>query len=167
MYACENLPLLVFVLCPAAPFFLTKALTFNPPENKQLSGTEAYKNLESYCRPVVKAIHVGEESTAPSLLADIAKGQGDQLPLAYLLDTKRGAMMGGTGEAFDWDIAAALAQQGLSFFLAGGLDPDSVGRAISEVNPFAVDVSSGVESAPGVKDGPKIVHFIHNTKVSP
>lgn len=72
-------------------------------------------------------------------------------------------LQGGTGQSFDWTIAAQLSQQGHEFLLAGGLDPENVSQAVVEVNPWGVDVSSGVESV-GVKDPDKIREFINNVR---
>ena len=68
---------------------------------------------------------------------------------------------GGSGEAFDWTLACI--DISLPIILAGGLNKDNVSTAISQVKPYAVDASSSVESAPGVKDIDKIVAFIRNT----
>ena len=65
----------------------------------------------------------------------------------------------GTGETVDWSRAASVAEQG-RMILAGGLAPDNIGTAIRKVRPWGVDVSSGVESEPGVKDAGKIREFI-------
>ncbi len=71
----------------------------------------------------------------------------------------------GQGEAVDWSQAAEVAAQG-SMILAGGLGPDNVGAAIAAVSPWGVDVSSGVESAPGKKDSQKIRDFIRAAKAA-
>ena len=71
----------------------------------------------------------------------------------------------GQGEAVDWSAAANLARNG-NMILAGGLGPENVGEAIATAKPFGVDVSSGVESAPGEKDSQKIRAFIKAAKAA-
>jgi phosphoribosylanthranilate isomerase len=79
---------------------------------------------------------------------------------AFLLDAYSKAGLGGTGEKFNWDLAIEAQKFGKPIFLAGGLTPENVAAAIAQVKPFAVDVSSGVESAPGKKDAAKVRAFI-------
>jgi phosphoribosylanthranilate isomerase len=79
------------------------------------------------------------------------------------LDRLVEGLQGGTGQSFDWSIAAGLARQGHQFLLAGGLTPDNVAQAIATVQPWGVDVSSGVETN-GVKDPKKIREFIKNAR---
>jgi phosphoribosylanthranilate isomerase len=79
---------------------------------------------------------------------------------AWLLDAFVPGRHGGTGATFNWDLALEAKQSGRPIILAGGLTPENVGEAIRKVAPFAVDVSSGVESAPGKKDAAKIRAFI-------
>jgi phosphoribosylanthranilate isomerase len=79
---------------------------------------------------------------------------------AYLLDAFSSATFGGTGEKFNWDLAVEAQKFGKPIFLAGGLTPDNVAEAVRKVRPFGVDVSSGVESAPGKKDHAKVKAFI-------
>jgi phosphoribosylanthranilate isomerase len=86
-------------------------------------------------------------------------GRGD----ATLVDTHSPRGLGGTGDAFDWSAlapAVAAARGGGRLALAGGLSPENVGKAIALLHPDIVDVSSGVESAPGVKDSQRIASFI-------
>ncbi len=78
----------------------------------------------------------------------------------WLLDTHAGETRGGTGRTFDWDLAVEAGKMGRPIILSGGLTPDNVAEAIRKVRPFAVDVSSGVEKAPGHKDSAKIQAFI-------
>jgi phosphoribosylanthranilate isomerase len=79
---------------------------------------------------------------------------------AFLLDAYSKAGLGGTGETFNWELAIEAQKFGKPIFLAGGLTPENVADAVKTVNPFAVDVSSGVESAPGKKDAAKVRAFI-------
>lgn len=79
---------------------------------------------------------------------------------AYLLDAYSPDAHGGTGAKFNWDLAITAKQHGKPIFLAGGLTPENIGEAVRQVQPFGVDVSSGVESAPGKKDPAKVQAFI-------
>ncbi len=83
---------------------------------------------------------------------------------AFLLDAYSKAGLGGTGEKFNWNLAVAAQQYGKPVFLAGGLTPENVADAVRQVRPFAVDVSSGVEAAPGKKDAAKVRAFIQAAK---
>jgi phosphoribosylanthranilate isomerase len=76
-----------------------------------------------------------------------------------LLDVHDPARRGGTGRVVDWDVAARAARM-RRIILAGGLDPSNVGDAIARVRPFAVDVSSGVEIEPGIKDSGRVRAFV-------
>ncbi len=79
---------------------------------------------------------------------------------AFLLDTEVEGQPGGTGKTFDWSLAEGAKQFAKPVFLAGGLTPENVGDALRAVQPFGVDVSSGVESAPGRKDHQKMRDFV-------
>ena len=79
---------------------------------------------------------------------------------AFLLDAYAQSARGGTGEKFSWELALDAQKFGKPIFLAGGLTPENVAGAVKQVQPFAVDVSSGVESAPGKKDAAKVQAFI-------
>ena len=79
---------------------------------------------------------------------------------AFLLDAYSPSGLGGTGEKFNWQLAIEARKYGKPIFLAGGLTPENVAEAVRQVQPFAVDVSSGVESAPGIKDVAKMQAFI-------
>lgn len=81
-----------------------------------------------------------------------------------LLDAYSPTAYGGTGQIFNWEIAREAVKRGHRIVLAGGLTPDNVAEAIRQVQPWAVDVSSGVESAPGKKDADKVRAFIRNAK---
>ncbi len=105
---------------------------------------------------VIKAIRIRSVSEISSL--------GDFGADAILLDTYSVNEFGGTGETFDWQIARDGREKIDKLFLAGGLDPDNVAEAIRIVEPYAVDVASGVESSPGKKDRKKMEAFIKNAK---
>lgn len=79
---------------------------------------------------------------------------------AYLLDAYSPDAHGGTGAKFNWELAIEAKTHGKPVFLAGGLTPENVGAAVRQVQPFGVDVSSGVESAPGRKDHAQVRAFI-------
>ena len=81
----------------------------------------------------------------------------------YLFDAYKSACVGGTGETFDWNILKDF-EILKPFILSGGLSPENVERAIKEVMPYAVDVSSGVESAPGKKDASLLKKFVANVR---
>jgi phosphoribosylanthranilate isomerase len=83
---------------------------------------------------------------------------------AWLLDAHINDKLGGTGEKFNWDLAVEAKKLGRPIFLAGGLTPDNVAEAVRKVQPYAVDVSSGVESSPGKKDHEKVKAFIKAAK---
>ncbi|MGA2279282.1 MAG: phosphoribosylanthranilate isomerase [Verrucomicrobiota bacterium] len=83
---------------------------------------------------------------------------------AWLLDAYSAENLGGTGEKFNWDLAVEAQKFGKPFFLAGGLMPENVAAAVRKVQPFGVDVSSGVESSPGKKDHAKVRAFIANVR---
>jgi phosphoribosylanthranilate isomerase len=89
--------------------------------------------------------------------ADIQAAEAD--PTAYhLLDTHRPGRPGGTGESFEWEFLARRRSK-VPLILAGGLRPDNIAEAIVAARPFAVDVASGVESAPGIKDHALMAEF--------
>jgi phosphoribosylanthranilate isomerase len=85
---------------------------------------------------------------------------------AFLLDAHSKNGLGGTGETFNWDLAVEAQKFGKPIFLAGGLTPENVAEAVLKVRPFAVDVSSGVESSPGKKDAAKVRAFIAAAKTA-
>lgn len=102
--------------------------------------------------PVVRAVHLSGDGIEP----DIA----DEL---VLLDAHDPVQRGGTGTTIDWPRAAQIARS-RRVILAGGLTPQNVREAIALVKPYAVDVASGVESSPGIKDHSKVEAFIRNAK---
>jgi phosphoribosylanthranilate isomerase len=117
----------------------------------QLHGAERPEDYDLGL-PILKAIGVAGGSALDVLEAMDA----GVLPL---LDAGGGATPGGTGRTVDWTLAAEAAAR-RRVVLAGGLTPDNVGEAVRTVRPHAVDVSSGVEQTPGVKDADKLVAFL-------
>jgi phosphoribosylanthranilate isomerase len=105
-------------------------------------------------RKIVKAVQVKGQGSI-RLAAEFAEGGA----WAVLLDAYKKGVRGGTGERFEWALASGLAAE-CRVILAGGLTPGNVGEAIRRVRPFMVDVSTGVESSPGVKDPALVAAFI-------
>ncbi|WP_441000544.1 phosphoribosylanthranilate isomerase [Fodinibius sp. SL11] len=127
----------------------------------QLHGNENPNYCSLVDKPIIKAIHVKDDDTTSDLNERI-KPFLDHVE--YLLfDTKVDDKWGGTGQAFDWSILDEVSQ-GMPYFLAGGLTPQNVRKACKQVNPFAVDVSSGLESKPGAKDFDKVDIFMEEMR---
>jgi len=82
----------------------------------------------------------------------------------FHLDTRVAGKPGGTGRTFDWGVAVEAKKWGKPIVLSGGLTPDNVAEAVAQVRPYGVDVSGGVESAPGVKDPEKVREFVKRAK---
>lgn len=120
----------------------------------QLHGEESPDEVAAMRLPVIKAFRVGSELSEPV---------GYGAARWYLFDSADESGQGGTGKRFDWNLLKELAED-KPFFLAGGLTPGNVAEAIRTVHPFAVDVASGVEFAPGIKDHEKIRAFIDNVR---
>ena len=122
----------------------------------QLHGDEPPEYLEALYPSAIKALRVRSAVDVERL--------GHYRAVAYLLDAYHPTKSGGTGETWDWELATAAKQYGvptqLALILAGGLTPDNVADAIERVHPYAVDVSSGIEAAPGIKDHQKVQCFI-------
>lgn len=112
-------------------------------------------NLGPQC--VIRVARVQDEASILGLAAQKEAG-------FYLLDTYKKGVAGGTGETFDWDLAVRAKSLGKPIFLSGGLTPENVAEAVRVVQPFAVDVSSGVEERPGKKNLAKVKEFIGNVR---
>jgi phosphoribosylanthranilate isomerase len=150
----------------ALPPFIVKVGVFvNPDEDAvmraigdcgvsllQFHGEETPEFCTQFGVMSMKAFRVRDEES----LAALPKYQTD----AWLLDAFSPNAYGGTGAKFNWDLATEAKLMGRPIFLAGGLTPENVGAAICQVQPFGVDVSSGVESAPGKKDHAKVRAFV-------
>jgi len=119
----------------------------------QLHGNES----PDYCRrlgawPLIKAVRVDKDWTGEDL--------ADYAVQAFLFDTGNDREFGGTGMTFDWSLMRGL-RRGWQIILAGGLNPANVAEAIRTVQPYGVDVCSGVESRPGKKDAAKVAAFMN------
>jgi phosphoribosylanthranilate isomerase len=122
----------------------------------QLHGDEPADYCRQIRRRVLKAFRVRSLTCLDPIIEYPVSG--------YLLDTFSPSFYGGTGLSFNWEIAAEAVKRHQRIILAGGLTPDNVAEAIRQVRPWAVDVSSGVETAPGKKDADKVRRFIRNAK---
>ncbi len=103
---------------------------------------------------VIKAFRIRDRKSLDGLPAYNDTTDG------WLLDAYSPDAHGGTGQKFDWSLAEAVRKLSHPILVAGGLKPDNVGDAIQLFRPFAVDVSSGVESAPGQKDSARVAAFV-------
>lgn len=124
----------------------------------QLHGDYTPEDCAGYERPVIKVFRV-KDATVLSLLQEYRTA-------GMLIDAAVPGKWGGTGQALDWHAVATFLDNGKEdlrkrLILAGGLNPENVDRAVRLVRPYAVDVSSGVEDEPGIKNHRKIEEFMH------
>lgn len=118
----------------------------------QFHGDEAPADCARYAKPYIKALRVGPTTDVHAAARAYASAQG------VLLDAQVDGIPGGTGQTFDWTRVPRDLHQPI--ILAGGLTPENVAQAIRTVQPYAVDVSGGVEASKGIKDAVKIAQFI-------
>jgi phosphoribosylanthranilate isomerase len=111
----------------------------------QLHGNETPEACDQFMPSVIKAIGVKDESALKEIQPYRGKVRG------LLLDTWSDSMAGGTGKVFNWDLAIRIKQMGIPVILAGGLGPSNIEDAIFRVEPYGVDINSGVEERPGKK----------------
>lgn len=142
----------LFMDQPAAD--VERILASVPLSLLQFHGAEPPAFCAGFGLPYIKALAMGA--------AGEAERAGDYPDAAaLLLDSHEPGTVGGTGRKFDWDAIPPLPRP---MILAGGLHPGNVRRAVRRVRPWAVDVSSGVESAPGIKSPEKVIEFIKEAK---
>lgn len=164
-----TLPQAVEISRALPPFVLRVGVFVNPEEAQvteaiaacglnllQFHGDEPSEFCTQFCMMSVKALRV-QNAESIAALEHYATD-------AFLLDAYSKSGLGGTGEKFNWDLAIEAQKFNKPIFLAGGLTPENVAAAVRQVRPFAVDVSSGVESAPGKKDAAKVRAFIAAAK---
>jgi phosphoribosylanthranilate isomerase len=118
----------------------------------QFHGDESRAQCELFAMPYMKAIRVGDDVDLGEMSRRYAGAK------ALVLDTHDDKLWGGSGRTFDWDAVPADLE--LPVVLAGGLSPANVADAIRRLRPYGVDVSGGVEQAPGIKDAARIAKFI-------
>ncbi len=126
----------------------------------QLHGDESAAYCQSLGRPVLKALRLKDRA---SFLA-LAEFQGRATVRGFVIDAYHETAYGGTGRTVDWSLAAEAAKAA-PILLAGGLTPANVAEAVRLVNPYGVDVSSGVEARPGKKDPDKVKAFINEARL--
>ncbi len=158
-------------ICAALPPFVTRVGLFVN------EASEKIRDVVAFCGLDVVQLH-GDETPEQSNLSPLRTikalrikdaaslyGHTDYQVSALLLDAWAPDVYGGSGECFNWDLAATVAAE-RPVILAGGLTPANVVSAIAKVKPYAVDVSSGVEQSPGKKDYAKVAAFFRAAKGS-
>tara|TARA_B100001059_G_C17646440_1_gene482081 strand:- start:90 stop:710 length:621 start_codon:yes stop_codon:yes gene_type:complete len=153
------------ILAALPPFVTTVGLFVNMPREQlnallaqvpldllQFHGDETAADCAGYNRPFIKALRIKSDDDVAAMIGEYPAASG------ILLDTFVPGIPGGTGEAFDW----SLVPKGLDtpIILAGGLTPENIASAIAQVQPYAVDVSGGVEASKGIKDAAKVRAFV-------
>jgi phosphoribosylanthranilate isomerase len=122
-----------------------------PLDLLQFHGGETEQDCKAFGIPYLKAVAMTDHNSAQQAEHDHPDATG------LLLDSHQQGKRGGSGQVFDWTLSRPSAKQ---LWLAGGLNADNVSRAIRTVRPYAVDVSSGVETSPGIKDEVRINAFV-------
>lgn len=151
LHALQVTPVLVGVFVNASSDAIRSTLDEHNLDLAQLSGDNEERTLLELGDRAYKVYRLGK----PHIEQDKSK--------IILLDAQIKGEYGGTGQKCDWDAAANIALQ-YDVLLAGGLTPDNVAQAIRRVQPWGVDVASGVESSPGVKNRAKLQRFINNAR---
>lgn len=148
----------VALFVDADPNWIREVLNTVAIDCLQFHGDEAAADCRLYGKRYIKAIRMRPEVSLSTLETEYADASG------LLLDAYHPGVQGGTGSGFDWERIPA--QRKLPIILAGGLSPENAGLAVQQVKPYALDVSSGVESGKGIKDAQKMAEFIRITNRS-
>lgn len=136
--------------------WVNQVLSQVPLQLLQFHGDEGNDFCAAFARPFIKALRMKPELDLAAAMAQYPDAQG------FLLDTYKPGVPGGTGEAFDWHLAPASSPK--AWVLAGGLTPETVADALAQTSPYGVDVSGGVELAPGIKCHSKMQTFIQRAR---
>lgn len=148
----------VGVFVDPEPEFVESALRRCALQMLQFHGEESPDFCRGFGALAMKAFRMKDAASLDAL--------PDYFVDAYLLDGYVPGALGGAGETFNWDLAVEAKKFGRPVFLAGGLRADNVAQALRRVRPFGVDVSSGVEAAPGRKDHAKIRDFLQAVRAA-
>lgn len=163
--ACKRGPLLVGVFQDQSLEFVNQTVTDVGLDLVQLHGSETWEMCSQVCVPVIKVVHVPHQSALVPTDEQILQSCQPGSAIAILLDTTVGSVQGGTGQAFDWKIAARYKELGIPVIVAGGLTPDNVAAAVTEADfPLAVDCCSGVQLSAREKDPELVKLFCHRAK---
>lgn len=136
--------------------WVAEVLHYLRPDCLQFHGNESAEFCESWAVPYLKSIPMGSTDDPVGYAAKHGNAQG------FLLDSNVAGRQGGSGDTFDWSKIPSAFEHPL--ILAGGIKPSNVAEAIVQVKPWGVDVSTGVETARGVKNSDLIDQFFHEVK---
>jgi phosphoribosylanthranilate isomerase len=161
----DAMPHTVGVFVNAEPMFVRQVLADAGLDLAQLHGDESPTDLMKLERRAYKALRPTSHEDAAAAAAAFSSYSPTGGP-AFLIDAYDAHAYGGTGKVADWTTAAALAHLYPGLMLAGGLTPANVAAAVRAVRPWGIDVSSGVEAAPGRKDHAALTAFIANARAS-
>jgi phosphoribosylanthranilate isomerase len=154
---------IVVVLCPGSVEEVENVVRRIEPFGVQLHGFESNAFLKSVHEALpdvklIKTVHVAENGT-------IHGGMPEEDYVNFILLDTFSAQIGGTGKTHSWDTSKEMVEQStVSVILSGGLKPENVEEAVKEVNPYGVDVASGVESSGGRKSKEKVFQFVRNAR---
>lgn len=152
----QNLPLsvdTVAVFVNPQASFVQQVINKLPINTLQFHGDESAEFCAQFARPYIKAMHAESTQCIEKIINDHQKAA------AILLDTPSTTHRGGSGKPFDWRVVPL--QVSVPIILAGGLDAGNVVEAVKACSPYAVDVCSGVEVLPGIKDRVKMNQFVN------